>query len=443
MYLGTERRNQLLKLVGSDQGAGKPDVIKAAGPGRPAEAEEKTKASEVLSFRSFAETRRQLHELQIDRVALERRNAELRLAREQVETALGKYQGLYESAPNGYLTLGRNGAIIDVNLPGAALLGIEQGRLPGRHFVLFVAHEARTAFTGFLAGAFGDRVKKSCDVPLLKGGARPSYVHIDMVADATGKQCHVVVSDISARRRSESEGITMDGVLAARVAQLEFANLELEAFNYTVSHELSTPLTIIAGFSQVLETIARDQLDAKARGYLHGITEATLRLKLLIASLLDFSHVTRVELRRENVDLSAMAGAVAGELKQGDPESRVRFLIPAGLRVQGDASLCRIVLNNLIGNAWKHAISRAELVIEFGMTELGGKPVCFVCDNGPGFDMADAGKLFAPFQRIPGTDAQGHGVGLATVKRIVKRHGGRVWAESRPGEGATFFFTLE
>ena len=277
----------------------------------------------------------------------------------------------------------------------------------------------------------------------MKGGARPSYVQIDVVADATGKKCHVVVSDISARRRSEREGGTMDGVLAARVAQLEFANQELEAFNHTVCHELSTPLTIIAGFSQVLETIARDQLDAKARGYLHGITEATLRLKLLIASLLDFSHVTRVELRRENVDLSAMAGAVAGELKQGDPESRVRFLIPAGLRVQGDASLCRIVLNNLIGNAWKHAISRAELVIEFGMTELGGKPVCFVCDNGPGFDMADAGKLFAPFQRIPGTDAQGHGVGLATVKRIVKRHGGRVWAESRPGEGATFFFTLE
>lgn len=163
----------------------------------------------------------------------------------------------------------------------------------------------------------------------------------------------------------------------------------------------------------------------------------------LIVSLLDFSRVARVKIRRETFDLSAMAKAVAAELRKAKPENRVTFLIGEGLTGKGDAGLCRIVLENLMGNAWKHTVNRAGAVIELGMTELGGKPVCFICDNGPGFDMAGAGKLFMPFQQLPGTDDRGHGIGLATVKRIVQRHGGRVWAESSPGEGATFFYTLE
>ena len=231
--------------------------------------------------------------------------------------------------------------------------------------------------------------------------------------------------------------------LAARSAKLEYANRELEAFNYAVSHDLCTPLTSINGFSQVLMELCRDQLDEQSQGYLQGIHEGTVRMKRLIAALLDFSRVKHVEIRREIFDLSQMAKAVAAELKQAEPESRVTFLIAEGLTCNGDKELCRIVLDNLMGNAWKFTVNRAGSVIELGMTELGGKPVCFVCDNGPGFDMAHAGKLFLPFQRIPGTEAGGHGIGLATVKRIVKRHGGRVWAESSPGEGATFFYTLE
>ena len=225
--------------------------------------------------------------------------------------------------------------------------------------------------------------------------------------------------------------------------KLEQANQELEAFNCSVSHELCTPLTTISGFAEVLRTLHQDHFDEQSMRYLQGISEGTLRMKRLIAALLDFSRVTRVELQRENFDLSAMARAAAADLKLTDPERRLRFRIPQGLKLKGDAGLCRIVLDNLLGNAWKHAGSRAHIVIEIGMTELGGKPVCFVCDNGPGFSMAEAGRLFLPFRRIPGIAAAGHGIGLATVKRIVKRHGGRVWAESSPGEGATFFFTLE
>jgi signal transduction histidine kinase len=225
--------------------------------------------------------------------------------------------------------------------------------------------------------------------------------------------------------------------------KLEQTNQELEAFNCSVSHELCTPLTTIGGFAEVLQNLHKGQLDDQSARCLQGISEGALRMKRLIGALLDFSRVTRVELHRERFDLSAMAQAVAVELKLTDPEGHLRFLIPKGLKLRGDPGLCRIVLDNLIGNAWKHAGHRAQTVIEIGMTELAGKPVCFISDNGPGFGMADAGRLFLPFQRIPGIDAAGHGIGLATVKRIVKRHGGRVWAESSPGEGATFFFTLE
>lgn len=226
-------------------------------------------------------------------------------------------------------------------------------------------------------------------------------------------------------------------------AKLEQANQELEAFNSSVSHELCTPLATINGFAEVLQTLHKDHLDEQSMHYLAGISEGTLRMKRLIAALLDFSRVTRVELQRKSFDLSAMARAVVADLKLTDPKRHLKFIIPQGLKLHGDPDLCRIVLDNLLGNAWKHAGSRALNVIEIGMTELGGKPVCFVCDNGPGFGMADAGRLFLPFQRIPGIETAGHGIGLATVKRIVKRHGGRVWAESNTGEGATFFFTLE
>jgi signal transduction histidine kinase len=138
-----------------------------------------------------------------------------------------------------------------------------------------------------------------------------------------------------------------------------------------------------------------------------------------------------------------MAEEVAMRLKATTPKRRVTFRIADGIVADGDADLLRVVLGNLIGNAWKYAGRREGAVIEFGVTEVDGKPVCFVRDNGPGFDMALADKLFLPFQRLPGTNVEGHGVGLATVERIVSRHGGRVWAESAPGHGATFFFTLE
>ncbi|ABQ27534.1 PAS domain S-box protein [Geotalea uraniireducens] len=252
-----------------------------------------------------------------------------------------------------------------------------------------------------------------------------------------------LVNDITARKRAEEEVEILNTNLAARAFELETANRELEAFSYSVSHDLRKPLTVINGYCQIIQESCGNNLNAQCQGYLQEINDGTLSMNQLIDALLNFSRLAHIEPRRETIDLSAMAHEVAEELKLVEPGRRVTFLITDGVSADGDAGLLRVVLDNLLGNAWKYTGTRDEGIIEFGTTKVDGKPACFVRDNGAGFDMADADKLFAPFQRLPGTDEfRGHGIGLATVERIIQRHGGRVWAKGEPGKGATFYFTL-
>ena len=253
----------------------------------------------------------------------------------------------------------------------------------------------------------------------------------------------LAMEDITERRQLEEKLEILHSDLAARATELEAANVELEAFNYSVSHDLRRPLTVINSYCQVIQELSGNRLDEQSKEYIGEIYEGTLRMNGLIDTLLDFSRITRVEMHHEKVDLSKMAEEVTMGLKLAEPERRVTFRIAAGITADGDAGLLRVVLDNLIGNAWKYTGNLEETVIEFGVKEVDGKPACFVRDNGPGFDMAYADKLFMPFQRLPGPDVEGHGIGLATVERIVRRHGGRVWTESKPGEGATFLFTFD
>jgi len=452
MFTGAERRRQSLKWVSRGQATEKGRIyqVEPTELRGLAEAQLEANAPQEPLSRSYHETQRILHELEVHQIELEMQNAEICLARDEVDTALEQYRDLYDFAPVGCLTFGRDGAIRAANLTVASLLGIDRSRLLGRHFGQLVADESRPAFARFLGKVFSGAAKVGCEVALFKTGELPLFVQIEAVTDASGQLCRAVVIDISARRQLEADHEIQHAGLAARAAQLEHANLELEevnfeleAFNYTVSHDLCSPLTSINGFAQVLMRIGRDQFDEQAKGHLQGIYASTMRMKRLIASLLDFSRAAHLEIHRETFDMSEMAQAVAEELTVAQPESRVTFRVADGITGNGDADLCRIILENLIGNAWKYTANQAGSAIEFGMTELGGKPVYFVCDNGPGFDMAHAGKLFIPFQRISGIEVDGHGIGLATVKRIVRRHGGRVWAESSPGEGATFFYTLD
>ena len=225
---------------------------------------------------------------------------------------------------------------------------------------------------------------------------------------------------------------------------LQRANEELQTFSYSVSHDLRSPLSTIGGFSALLGKKLTGSDNEKERHYLSRIQLAVTHMDRLIGDLLTLAQVARSTLKLELVDLSALASQVANNLQTRQPERQVALHIEMGLKVRGDSSLLRAVLENLLGNAWKYSAKQAETEIHVGQqADAAGNPVFFVRDNGVGFDMAYSGKLFQAFERLH-TPAEfaGNGVGLATVSRIIGRHGGRIWAESAPGQGATFFFTL-
>ena len=231
--------------------------------------------------------------------------------------------------------------------------------------------------------------------------------------------------------------------VAERTAQLEAANKELEAFSYSVSHDLRAPLRSIDGFSQALLEDYADKLDQEGREHLHRVRASSQRMGELIDNLLGLSRVTRKEMRLETVNLSELAKNIAAELQQSQPERQVAFASAEGLRANADGGLMRVVLENLLGNAWKFTGKRADARIEFGVVQDNGKSAYYLRDNGAGFDMAYADKLFGAFQRLHGQkEFSGTGIGLATVQRIIHRHGGSVWAEGKVGAGATFYFTL-
>ncbi len=227
---------------------------------------------------------------------------------------------------------------------------------------------------------------------------------------------------------------------ASRLAE---ANDELESFSYSVSHDLRAPLRRINGFSHALLEDHADVLDAKGKEYLRRVCAATERMGELIDDLLKLSRVTRAELRRGRVELSVLARGILEELRRVEPDRTVAVVVREGLVAQGDEQLLRIVLENLLGNAWKYTAKAARARVEFGASEVGLDTCYFVRDNGVGFQMAYAERLFTPFQRLhPEGEFPGNGIGLATVRRIVQRHGGEVWADGVEGAGATFYFKL-
>jgi len=245
-----------------------------------------------------------------------------------------------------------------------------------------------------------------------------------------------VIRDITERKAAEE-------TVRRYAAQLESANAELDAFAYSVSHDLRAPLRSLDGFSQALLEDWADRLDAQGKDYLQRVRSASQRMAQLIDDLLNLSRATRAQMQVGPVDLSALAGGIATELRERDPSRQVEFAIAPALVVQADRGLMGVVLDNLLGNAWKFTGQRQRAHIEVGVTPHNSRPAYFVRDNGAGFDMTYADKLFGAFQRLHGSrEFEGSGIGLATVQRIIHRHGGRVWAEAAPDRGATFYFTL-
>ena len=244
-------------------------------------------------------------------------------------------------------------------------------------------------------------------------------------------------------RESNARLLALNESLQEAKAAAETANRELEAFSYSVAHDLRAPLRGIDGFSQALLEDYHDKLDDEGRKHLRFVRESAQHMAELIDDLLKLSRVTRREFRQESSDLSSLARGVLAQLQRAEPDRKVETIIADGLVVQGDSRLLKVALENLLGNAWKFTSKLPHARIELGSTAGNGHAAYFVRDNGAGFDQAYAGKLFGVFQRLhAASEFEGTGIGLATVQRVVSRHGGRIWAEGAVGKGATFYFTL-
>jgi signal transduction histidine kinase len=290
-------------------------------------------------------------------------------------------------------------------------------------------------------------VKSLAIVPIraaLPVGAIGAYWASHRRASATEVQLLAALADATA---AAIENVQRQAELAQQLkergAQLEQSQKELDSFAYSVSHDLRAPLRSIDGFSQALAEDLEGKLDESAAGHLGRVRAAAKRMGQLIEDLLELSRTSRAPLERTTVDVSALALEVIGALEQREPGRSVTFTVQPGISAHVDARQLRLVLEHLLGNAWKFTGPREDARVELSCATEGGETVYTVRDNGTGFDMQYASRLFAPFQRLhDAKEFPGNGVGLATVQRIVHRHGGRIWAESRAGEGATFRFTL-
>jgi len=369
-------------------------------------------------------------------------------AGEKLKAASAYARSLIEASLDTLVTIGPDGRITDVNEATVKVTGIGRPRLIGSDFSAYFTEpgKARECWRR----AFGEGAVTDCALTIRRVDGRLTNVNCNAAPyrDARGNVLGVLaaardVTENAELKKAATEIRILNEALRKRASELEGLNKELEAFSYSVSHDLRAPLRAIDGFGQALEEDYSQRLDTEGRRYLDRMRAGAQRMATLIDDMLKLSRLTRMEVSLAKVDLSAMAGEIAAELKRQEMERTVEFVISPDLIARGDPRLLRIALENLLGNALKFTGTHPRARIEFGA--MGDeKKTYFVRDDGVGFDMAYAGKLFGAFQRLHGArEFPGDGIGLATVQRVINKHGGRLWAEAEPERGATFYFTLE
>ena len=362
---------------------------------------------------------------------------------------VGFLVNLFAHAPVGFAVWSADGHTLLTNAAFMDLFGSEP---PPEYNVLQDDQLAKTGMLSLFQRAFAG---ETVHVPTFWYDPRD----LEVVTVAEGRRVAISmtifplfkhdgeIEYVAATYKDETEVRTLaeslERLVAERTAQYQAANQELEAFSYSVAHDLRAPLRGIAGFADVLLEDHQDQLDTEGRSHLQRINASATLMGQIIDALLSLSRVTRSELHPQRTDVSDVARSAAAMLAAAEPERKLDLIVSPGLSANVDRALARTLLDNLIGNAWKFTRKTPNPRVEVGATVAEGKATFFVRDNGAGFDMKYVAKLFAPFQRLHGaSEFPGTGIGLATCRRIVERHRGRLWAEAEVGHGATFYFTL-
>jgi len=384
------------------------------------------KTGNIITLRDITQRKNMENELRLYKEELEKlveeRTQELKKSEE-------KYRALVEHAQVG-IGIHRDGKMVFANKQFISMLGYTQEEFIGIPISQLIhPDEVKVVMARAYDRYSGKDVIESYDVQLLKkdGSIMPTIINNVIIEYEGEKSTLITVVDITdAKMRKE----------------LELVNKELEMFAYSISHDLRAPLRSINGFSQALLEDYEDKLDEEGKDYLLRLRAASQRMSVYIDAILKLSRLGRAEVKQEEIDLSALVQDIAKDLKESEPARDVEFIIEEGVTAIGDRTLLRVVLENLVGNAWKFTSNQENAKIEFGIYNS-KPPIYFVRDNGCGFDMKYIDKLFTPFQRLHSdAEFEGTGVGLASSQRIIRRHGGNIWAESAVGKGATFYFTL-
>jgi len=429
--------------------------------------------SQVADQSTAKETQRLVHELEVHQIQLEMQNEELLQARAEVEAILAQYTDLYDFAPVGYFTLGRDGAIRRVNLTGASLLGAERAGLTGRRLGFFVSEEARPAFNAFLDKVFASQAKETCEVALLKEGHEPLWARIDARATEDAQECRAAVVDVTERKRVEAEVEAAQEKLSVEQRrgqrrlhklnrELERRNRELQDFVQVASHDLRAPLVNIRGFGDTLASacdrartaVARIQdaaplraellplLDQEIPESLGYIRAGSSKMDALLAGLLNVSRIGSAALTIEQLDMNQMLAEIVKSMEFSLEQAGAGVQVDALPPCRGDATQLGQVFSNLLDNALKYLDPSRPGVIRVSAHQKRNEVVYCVEDNGIGIDAEHQDAIFGLFYRLNPDRGGGQGLGLTIVRRSLDRQGGKIWLESTPNRGSKFFVSL-